>query len=561
MKVHERTVADLLRPKKTFVIPAFQRRYAWKVTNFSQLWEDILQVLDGARARHFMGTVVFEPDDATLSVIDGQQRLITFTVILRVLHDLSMEFAPGRTREIGTLLGLQKRELIRPSLHDRPALAFLMENPTLLKKSEHRSIHSCYDFFFSVISAYITGVKGQKPAHFGRILEVIRIRMIFVEIALADQDDTHAIFETINYAGVPLTAADLARNFVLGRTRNGEEQHRLNQQYWQPLEMMLSDGLAGTTSSRRAELTRILPEFLRSVLIVERQKYIAASDLFRELKAYFREKVEAKLEKVLEYATHYQKFLRPLLEPRRVLQDRLSHLLDLRMTTYNPVLLVLFRAHAEGSFDARSLAAAIQSIESFIVRRSFNSKVSRDLPKVFARVAIDLSKESRGNKLPKKLLELLAKEKWPTDDEFRPCFLSTPIYSTARETARFVLLSLERSKPMANERRLDKSVQIEHIFPQGAKSADWDQRDMPELKRRLHVIGNLTITANNPKYSNHGYEQKRGGSHGYLKSPYWLTKTLAGVGRWNGLNIDRRGERLFREALKLWPGPDRQMLT
>ena len=558
MKVYERTFADLLKPKKTFVIPAFQRRYAWKANNFSQLWDDIRQVLDGARTRHFMGTVVFEPDGSDFSVIDGQQRLLTFTIILKVLHDLSREFASDRTKEIHRRLTGNPRGLIRPSLHDGEAINFLFENPTLLKKSAHATVKGCYDFFRKEISDYITGVKGQKPTHFAKIYGAVINKMVFVEIVLTDQDDTHAIFETINYAGVPLTAADLARNFVLGRAKRGEEQNRLNKEYWQPLENTLTEGLSGNTRiARRAELQKVLPEFLRTVLVLEKKKYIGSNNLFRELRLYFRDgSVEAKLQTLAEYAVEYKKFLRPSLEIRSRLQARLSHLLELRMTTYNPVLLVLFRTNANGGLKTTDLELAIQCIESFIVRRAFNSKVSRDLPKVFARVAIALRSETRDDRLLNSLRQFLAKEKWPSDEEFRPCFLSTPIYATARETARFALISLERHRPAANERVLNSTIQIEHVFPQGAKAPDWDEHAMPELKKRLHVMGNLTLTANNAKYSNHSFRAKCNGKDGYKRSPYWLTKTLTKHKAWSDKEIDRRSEHLLKVALQIWPGPN-----
>lgn len=557
MYVYERNLTDLLlAKKKAYIVPAFQRRYAWKTPNFSQLWEDITEVIDGSRKRHFMGTVVFESAGAKQTVIDGQQRLLTLSIILKVLHTLSIEFAPHNTKQIVKFLSLSGHPRIKPSLNDRAAFDMMLDNPALLNKSDHSVVKGGFEYFHSTISNYINTVSGQKPTHFKKIYEAVTGKLIFVEIVLSSEDDTHAIFETINYSGVPLTAADLARNFVLSRAKSDAEQLRLHNEYWQPLEEALRSALSGTSGAKKAELEKILPEFLRAVLVVEKGKYIGASDLFRELRAYFRQGLlEPKLKTLLIYASDYCKILKPSLEKRPALQKRLMALLDLKMTTYNPVLLVLFRSNAKKLTSTPDLVRSIQYLESFVVRRAFNSKVSRDLPKVFARVAGSLSNSASKLPLATVLAQLLAKEKWPTDADFRPCFLSSPIYATAPATARFALLSLERTHQASRERVLDRTIQIEHIFPQGAKLADWDSKDVPDLKKRLHMIGNLTLTGYNSKLSNNAFSEKLRGTDGYRKSPYWLTKTLATCDGWTKVEIDKRATQLFKQALKLWPGP------
>lgn len=556
MKADERTFADLLKQRKVFAIPAFQRRYAWRARNFEKLWEDLREVVDGSRKRHFMGTVVFDPFGSQLSVVDGQQRLATFTIILKVLEGLSLEYSPKLTAGISKLLIVKGHPLIRPSLYDRPSFDVLLDNPTLLKKGEHKAVRECYDFFYSAISSHITTVSGQRPAHFRKIHKALLEKMVFVEILLAHDDDTHAIFETINYTGVPLSAADLARNFVLSRAKGDEEQQRLNSTYWQPLEQILMSSLESNGSARKAEFQRVLPEFLRATLVAENGKYISSTDLFRALRSYFGTKdLEQKLQVLIAHANQYARIIKPSLERRDRISRQLSRMSDLRMTTYNPVLLVLLKSNSEGSMKAAELLRALQYVESFIVRRAFNSKVSRDLHKVFARVAGEIRKEQKGSRILARLVTLLKDAKWPEDSEFRPCFLSSPIYASAPAMARFALLSLERNRPASNERTLDHTVQIEHVFPQGAKPEDWAPEQMPELKRRLHAMGNLTLTANNPKLSNHGFHEKCNGRHGYKKSPYWLTKTLTKYKKWSSAEIDKRGEYLLRQALRLWPRP------
>lgn len=559
--VKETTLGALLK-KYTFAVPAFQRRYAWRERNFTQLWEDIETVLEGQRKRHFMCTVVFQRNKgARLTVIDGQQRLITFTIVLKVLYDISLRSTQTQGLPIKGIFSKKVKQFIEPSLHDRAALSSLLDDRRLLDKSvESKGFKECYDFFSQHIERYLANSTGQVQTKFSRVYEAIVEKMVFVEILLADGDDTHAIFETINNSGVPLTAADLARNLVLSRGKTESEQVRLNREYWEPLEHKFSESVSGRTKSvRKIEAQAVLPDFLRAVLVVEKHKYISATDLFRELRSYFQPReLEDKLATLLDHAEIFCLFLNPAREKRKVVREQLVRLLDLRMTTYRPVLLVLFRGCSTLNFSAKHLVIAMQYIESFIVRRAFNSKVSRDLPKVFAKIAIELNAEMRGDRLLGRLSSLLANNGWPTNAEFDACFLATPIYAQAPATARFVLIRLEHDQKNANELNLDNSIHIEHIFPQSPKSDEWDLKSIPDLKKLLHVVGNLTLSekTNNQSLSNQGFTQKLNGEKGYKRSPYWLSNSLKDSKTWTATQVDQRGHKLLRIAKKLWPHPN-----
>lgn len=66
-----------------FVIPAYQRAYAWEKRQFIQFIEDLeeCEVCD-----YYLGHFLFEQDGDTLYVIDGQQRLTTCIIFFRVFY-------------------------------------------------------------------------------------------------------------------------------------------------------------------------------------------------------------------------------------------------------------------------------------------------------------------------------------------------------------------------------------------------------------------------------------------------------------------------------------------
>ncbi len=557
MKVKEVSLRQLLKGQIVFRVPPFQRRYAWRQREFQRLWDDITCVLDGEKGRHFMGTVVLEPvrNATQRAIIDGQQRLGTFTVLLKVLWELSKTYDGSLGKTLHAGLYSKSAQKFVPSLNDQDSFVHLLDNPALLKKTKHRNVWACYVFYYRAALGYIENAPGAKTYAIRKLTRVILDDLFFVRILLTDRDDAQGIFETINYTGVPLTAADLARNFVLGQAKNGKQQQQLNHEYWQKIEGAIEDSIADEASNaRKAQLQRVLPEFLRAMLVVEQQKYVSFSDLYRQLRLFFGSgSIEERLALTLSYAEVFRIFNNPENEKSKKLKEQLVHFKDLRMTTHYPVLLVLYRAYLQGHISLADLLSSMRFIESFVVRRAFNSKVSRDLNQRFADVAKELSAHPRSSKLAALLRVSLAKKRWPTDQEFKANFVSSPIYSTSPSIARFTLFSIEWLRGNRDEIATGRKVQIEHVFPQQPGSG-WTG-NLTELKKNLHVIGNLSLTGYNSKYSNKSFKDKMNGPNGLKKSPFWLNKIIAKSDEWTAEEIRKRGIVLLRGALKTWPGP------
>nr|WP_300366283.1 DUF262 domain-containing protein [Brachyspira sp.] len=76
-----------------YFIPLYQRDYSWKKDNISEFINDIFEAynayINGYNNNYFFGsiiTVVDEKDNNKHNVIDGQQRLTTFILFLKVIQ-------------------------------------------------------------------------------------------------------------------------------------------------------------------------------------------------------------------------------------------------------------------------------------------------------------------------------------------------------------------------------------------------------------------------------------------------------------------------------------------
>ena len=87
--------ANIINGPKQFVIPVFQRDYAWGPEQCDRMWSDVLKAANDD-APHFLGSFVYVDEQVGAAfgswlVIDGQQRLTTLTLLMIALRDRLVE--------------------------------------------------------------------------------------------------------------------------------------------------------------------------------------------------------------------------------------------------------------------------------------------------------------------------------------------------------------------------------------------------------------------------------------------------------------------------------------
>ena len=108
MDADEFKVQDILGRNERFIVPLYQRQYQWHDSRDGNrtraFWQDIAakagDVLDGrARFEHYMGALLLAPGAThrsfgmtpVVQVVDGQQRLTTFLVLLCAIREIAKE--------------------------------------------------------------------------------------------------------------------------------------------------------------------------------------------------------------------------------------------------------------------------------------------------------------------------------------------------------------------------------------------------------------------------------------------------------------------------------------
>ncbi|MEN8401097.1 DUF262 domain-containing protein, partial [Acinetobacter towneri] len=98
LNVDQKTIYELFSDKRAdFLIPDYQRPYAWSEEQCQTLWDDIFSFafpennadnFDDRKDEYFLGSIVtYKNENDQSEIIDGQQRLTTLLLLLRAFFD------------------------------------------------------------------------------------------------------------------------------------------------------------------------------------------------------------------------------------------------------------------------------------------------------------------------------------------------------------------------------------------------------------------------------------------------------------------------------------------
>ena len=212
MDAHKATITNIFNNSTLVEVPFFQRSYVWKEDLWSRFIEDMEYVAKTNRP-HFLGSIILKegrkpnPNENfsdCRTIVDGQQRLTTFLLFIKVLC-LKLEqptFFDFQFRIMGGSIAL------RHGKNDIDAFEKVMSATSAVKIANPiptSRIIEAYNYFVD----HIDETKLN-------IMSVI-MNAQFVRIDLDANEDEQQIFNTINSLGVNLTTSELLKNYFFSR--------------------------------------------------------------------------------------------------------------------------------------------------------------------------------------------------------------------------------------------------------------------------------------------------------------------------------------------------------
>ena len=556
MKASEKKIKDLFSEAKTFfAIPVYQRDYNWQEKHCKQLFEDILNVgKDIDITSHFIGSIVYIHEgvygigEKEFYVIDGQQRMITITLLHIVLYHRLKESKEEYADELYELYLVNKfskrdikLKLLPPEENLNILNKILEENWEELEDYQDRNIVKNYKFFKEIISNYSNEEIEYLLAGLDKI--------IYVDIALEkDKDDPQRIFESLNSTGLDLSQGDLIRNYILMDLER-EKQNLVYKNLWLPIENNCKISLGN-------EIKNYVSDFIRDYLTLKNGKIPSKPKVFEEFKEFYNKNNDEQLEDIKNFSEEYSHIIKPNTEKDKEIRKELENLKVLDQTVINTFLIGILRDYRENKIIKNEILEILKLLQSYIWRRFITEKPSNALNKIFQGMYFRISKDQ---KYYKSLEESLLNQDFPTDDELKEALKTKNVYKD-KEKLRYVFKELENYNHNELIDFENEKITIEHIFPQKPNKS-WKEKysdyELEEMKTFKDTISNLTLTGSNANLGNKSFLEKRNDDiHGYKNSKLYLNKYLGKLNEWNLSAMEGRFEKLFKNIVKIWKRPE-----
>lgn len=549
-------IGKLLKQSR-FTVPPHQRPYAWVEEQVNDLYRDINDAQKRKNEEYFLGTIVLATaDDNRLSIIDGQQRLVTVSILLAAIRDyfandgqteraqdIEREYLSKRdirTQESTAHLHLIPedrdffvKQAVRPPDHpDRNVQPATPAQERIAKAIE-------------LAAAFVKNLTAttQNPDDvLLDLLEFIENRALLISVAVGDEANAYVIFEVLNDRGLDLSVADLLKNYVF---RQAADRLPEAEKAWEAMATTVTE-VAGEPD----------------VKVFIRQAWIAKNGLTREKQLYdaIKRQISSKT-KVVEYAKSlaadaviYAALGNPNHDRWKVFGNGVIESLEVLdlvgVTQIRPLLLAVFN-----HFTVDEVKKALPAMVAWTVRFLIcGSGGSGTLETYYAERAKEVStkKIKTANQLWDAMKSVL-----PTDAIFEDVFAQATV--SRSNLAKYYLRTLEAQNGAKQDELIvnpdNEKVNLEHVLPQTYSPA-WKQVPQDQHPGLVKRLGNLALMNKrmNVKAANSDFDTKK---KLFAASNIELTKEIATYPQWAGAEIDGRQRSFAKLAVKTWPNKPR----
>ena len=536
MNIDRVNVSDLFKPSVQYRIPLFQRHYVWdRIKQWEPLWLDISQQTQVGTTMHFTGTTVIQqlqasPGVQIYDIIDGQQRLTTFQIILCAIRDICKK--NGHTEianEVCQYINNQEDELkaeecykIIPTKRNKVSFIALIDGDT---KNSTGKVYSAYSYFRDKIQDHV----DIDPQKIKSLFEVIINNFGFVQIRISEADKPEKIFESLNARGEKLLEFDKLRNNLFLRARANRDT--LYEKYWEPFE---NDYWDPEITKKGTSYELFLQHFLMANLATEdvNPTFTTYERKYLPKLKQLNKTVENEFFSLKSYADVYQKMTD--CDENTLIGKRMEFYKIFNLTTLHPFLLFVIRHVRLGEME---LERVFDILESYTLRRMLCCKGKGGL-KNYNKFFAKLIKNLQGDFSIDKFIELLADEtsdttNYPTDHQIRNAlytrlepeqlnfpdketitfpnnqFMKAALSGLWAQTAgtiklrliRYILYRIEIEKQKNNKYSekivFEEALSLEHVMPQ-AWWGTWDLPINPEAVSKNLDTRKLIVDTNVP---------------------------------------------------------------
>lgn len=546
---------ELISNGKIYRVPPFQRDYSWNEENWEDLWQDMLGLYDEPESSHYMGALVLQnssSSDKAFTIIDGQQRLATLSIIAIVVLEKIQKLVE---REQQKEANQERQEILRRTyLSDKDPRSLRYSSKLILNQNNNdfyqsnlinlrkplniRALPKSNQLLwkaFEYFSAQLEELKdviasGESLAEF--LTNIVAQRLLFIQINVQDELNAYTLFETLNARGIELSSTDLLKNYLFSLFQGPDDLQEAQRQWKRILDTVQMEKF---------------PEFLRYYLSLK-QSRVRRERLFKIVRRSVNDAQQAfeLLDRLENYSFLFialgnsnDEFWRDIPENRPYIRE----LQLFRVKQAYPVLFIAFEKFTSENFTRLLKLVCIVSFRYTVV----SSLNPNELEGIYNSVAIEIANGSITT--PKQVFDRL-RPVYVSDQKFFQDFalLSISTKGQEKKLARYILTKLEAdtSHIEVNE----DSFSIEHILPE-SPSDDWRRNFTDsQIEEMVYRLGNLTPLEPhlNRLVGNESYQNKQAV---YQQSVYSLTRNILAE-EWTPNTLAERQRYFAQRAIHIW---------
>jgi hypothetical protein len=587
-----------------YIVPDYQREYVWTDKEVLLLLDDIDEQVGSTSSEYFIGTVLVAPIDGQRNqydVIDGQQRLTTFFLMLCALRNLFK----GEQHEgaISNVLAnvytnqetgdIEQRLKLEPRYENAGELVALIAATNAGPDDTRAAVRAAnipnFGSLDNLMNAYATlhrtlSEKYKTVDELKKFWAYLANKVVFIQIS-ADVSSALKIFETINERGVGLNPMDLLKNLLFTQVKPTEFSALKNE--WKNVTAPLE--------KRKEKPLRFLRYYIMANYKFEMERSGGSDSVVREdeIYAWFTKKDHVKL---CDYEAKPKEFVRKIIR-------NVDHYLNFRDGKDNEgnasVEMEELRTMTGGAFSLHFvllLAATplpaplfnplVRQLESFLFYYIFTKTPTKQLERDFSvwadqlRVICALSDQAE----QKKALNAFVEAKFATnmkklDGTLEDALKRYSLQSMQKYRSNYLLAKITQHVETAFKGTPQTlgaftSLEIEHILPNNPGielRADFEAAN-PGMTYDQHKnrLGNLTllekphnIVAGNDFYAVKQSLYKQSGNYltrslveladvGSNSSVTRINAKLQSFDTWTAESIEQRREMLQTLIKEIW---------
>lgn len=239
------TLEDILSNKK-YSVNYYQREYRWGRKQVEQLIEDLTNSFDDSFDRekaveltdiekfdyYYMGTIIVTGSQDVKSIIDGQQRLTSMSLLLIALNNLHKKYPDSGIgfQDVSSLIYSSRMNKLSFNINVEEWNSCLNTLYNGQKYNSSSSVESVkniclrYDDLLELLEEYFSG-DGDKISLFACWLVY---KTIFIKITTPSEQDAHKVFVSMNDRGLSLNTSEMLKGYLLSEIKDDVERNKAN---------------------------------------------------------------------------------------------------------------------------------------------------------------------------------------------------------------------------------------------------------------------------------------------------------------------------------------------